>query len=171
MSTPAEQLAPPLPDVARQPPPIPARRESRWFAPVLGPMLRQRKLVLAMGVMGVGQLSAGIFHLPGVMCPMLHGLGVPCPGCGATRACAAMLRGDWHTWLTMHALAPCFLLAVFLFATAAVLPARPREAMIALIERIERLTGLTSLCLALLMIYWIARLLYGPAQFARLMRG
>ena len=34
-------------------------------------MLRQRKLVLVLGAMGVAQLSAGIFHLPGVMCPML----------------------------------------------------------------------------------------------------
>jgi hypothetical protein len=165
----AEQLGSPVTDVA--PPPIPRGRTSPWFAPVIAPMLRQRKLVLVLGAMGVAQLSAGIFHLPGVMCPMLHGLGIPCPGCGATRACAAMLQGDWHTWLRMHALAPCFLLAVGLFAAAAVLPARPREAMIDVVERIERRTGLTSLMLAVLLVYWIARLLYGPAQFARLMGG
>src|SRR5436190_1092039 len=118
MCTSAEQLAPSLPDVAPppRPPPIPRRRGSRWFAPVLAPMLRQRKLVLVLGGTGLAQLCVGIFHLPGVVCPMLHVLGVPCPGCGATRACAAMLRGDWHMSLKMHALAPVFLVAVALFA-------------------------------------------------------
>jgi hypothetical protein len=134
-------------------------------------MLRQRKLVLALGAMGVAQLSAGIFHLPGVICPMLHGLGIPCPGCGATRACAAILRGDWHTWLQMHALAPCFLLAVGLFAAAAVLPVRPREVMIDAVERIERRTGISSIVLAALVVYWLARLAIAPHAFVRLMRG
>jgi hypothetical protein len=171
MCTSAEQLAPKVADSAAVPPPIPRRRTSRWFTPAIAPMLRQRKLVLVLGAMGVAQLSAGIFHLPGVICPMLHGLGIPCPGCGATRACAAMLRGDWHTWLKMHALAPCFLLAVGLFAAAAVFPARPREAMIDAVEWVERRTGLTNLLLALLLAYWFARLVYDPAGFARLMRG
>ena len=51
------------------------------------------------------------------------------------------------------------------------LPTRPREAMIDVVERIERRTGLTSLMLAVLLVYWLARLLYGPAQFAHLMGG
>ena len=103
---------------------------------------------------------------------MLHGLGIPCPGSARPRHGSAILRGDWHTWLQMHALAPCFLLAVGLFAAAAVLPARPREVMIDAVERLERRTGISSIVLAR-----APRLLArpGPAiaphAFVRLMRG
>jgi hypothetical protein len=121
--------------------------------------------------MGVGQLSLGVFHLPGVVCPMLHVLGVPCPGCGATRACAAMLRGDWHAWLKMHALAPVFLVAVGLFAVASVLPSGAREPLVRRIEAFERRTGVSTLALAALIVYWLARLAIAPHEFIRLMKG
>ena len=42
----------------------------------------------------------------GSTCLVLATTGVSCPGCGMTRAVAAILRGDWQRMWTMHPLAP-----------------------------------------------------------------
>jgi hypothetical protein len=41
----------------------------------------------------------------GSTCLFRAGTGVACPGCGMTRATAALLRGDWATMWRMHPLA------------------------------------------------------------------
>ena len=38
------------------------------------------------------------------LCPIAGSLGIPCPGCGLTRASLALLRGDWHEALHFHPL-------------------------------------------------------------------
>jgi hypothetical protein len=38
------------------------------------------------------------------LCPMAGSLGVPCPGCGLTRATLALLHGDWRGALGFHPL-------------------------------------------------------------------
>lgn len=40
------------------------------------------------------------------LCPMKNFLGVPCPGCGLTRATEAMLTGDLASMVLFHPLAP-----------------------------------------------------------------
>ena len=66
------------------------------------------------------------------LCPMAGSLGIPCPGCGLTRATLALLRGDVRQALHFHplvwVLSPLFLA----FVGAAVLellrdPHRPRS--------------------------------------------
>ena len=46
------------------------------------------------------------------LCPMAGVLGIPCPGCGLTRATLALLRGDFRSALSLHplvfVLAPLF---------------------------------------------------------------
>ncbi len=82
-----------------------------------------------------------------------------------------MIRGQWNDGLRLHAFAPFFLVAALLFLAAAVLPANSRERLIRFLDGIEERTGLTKLLLALLFVYWFARLLYAPFAFARIMRG
>lgn len=38
------------------------------------------------------------------LCPIAGSLGVPCPGCGLTRATMALLHGDWQGALRFHPL-------------------------------------------------------------------
>jgi len=38
------------------------------------------------------------------LCPIAGSLGVPCPGCGLTRATLALLHGDWQSALRFHPL-------------------------------------------------------------------
>ena len=61
---------------------------------------------------GVGAIIVAL-RLP--FCPMATVLGIPCPGCGLTRATLALLRGDVRGALALHPLV--FVLAP-LFAAA-----------------------------------------------------
>ena len=55
-----------------------------------------------------------IHHTFGALCPMRITLGIPCPGCGLTRACLLWLKGDAAAACQMHPLA---LPAMLLIAT------------------------------------------------------
>lgn len=58
-------------------------------------------------------------------CPIRALIGMPCPGCGMTRALLALGRGDWGAALSWHPLAPLVVLeAVGLWFLAGRLVAR-----------------------------------------------
>src|SRR5438552_14243765 len=85
---------------------VPATRGGAWFRrPVLAPLLRERKVAVALAAGGAIQLLMGCFHIHGIDCPVPEVFGVPCPGCGLTRACAALLGGS-SEWVHIHAFAP-----------------------------------------------------------------
>ncbi len=133
--------------------------------PILASVMCSRPAALAITGAAAAQsilLAAG---LPGWPCPFRHVLGIPCPGCGLSRALVALLHGDWHTTLATHAFAPILLAALLLIGCAALLPAQPRQALIAYTAAIERRTGLTALLLIGLVFYWAARLALDPAAF------
>jgi len=134
-------------------------------------MLRDRRLALA--VSGLGGLNLALFalHLPSWQCPVLHSTGVPCPGCGLTRAIALLFQGDWRASLTMHAFAPVFLIGLLLVGIAALLPDRQRPAFIGGIESFERKTAIPVLLLAAMFLYWLARLFFFQSTFFQLIRG
>ncbi|HZI63513.1 MAG TPA: DUF2752 domain-containing protein [Thermoanaerobaculia bacterium] len=50
---------------------------------------------------GGGQLPPGLYF-----CPSRRFLDLPCPGCGMTRALAALAQGEWRAALALHPLAP-----------------------------------------------------------------
>jgi hypothetical protein len=74
--------------------------------------LRRALLVLALG--GLFALIV-ITRLP--LCPMAGVLGVPCPGCGLTRATLALCRGDLRQALHLHPLVP-LIAPIFMWAVA-----------------------------------------------------
>lgn len=143
----------------------------RLSQPFVAGMLRDRRLALA--VSGVGGLNLALFalHLPTWQCPLLHTLGVPCPGCGLTRAIALLFQGEWHASLTMHAFAPVFLVALLLLGIAALLPDQRRPALVNYVERLEQRTAISALLLAAFFLYWVVRLLFFPSTFFQLIRG
>ena len=64
-------------------------------------LIEDRRLGWAM-VIGGGVYA--LISLPGwdiFPCPFKTVIGLPCPGCGMTRACQAALRGDWAMVLEM----------------------------------------------------------------------
>jgi len=72
-----------------------------------------RLLRLAL-LVGLGGLVAFAIHVDFPLCPMASSFGIPCPGCGLTRATLALLHGDVRAALHYH---PLVLLLAPLFFT------------------------------------------------------
>jgi hypothetical protein len=141
------------------------------FVPVLSPLLRDRKLVLAITVVAFLQLVLTSVGLPGWPCPFLHVVGIPCPGCGLTRAMIFLLHGDWRRSLAFHAFAPLFIVALMIAITTALLPESARQRIVTSTEVLEHRTGITGLLLVGLILYWLARLFVLQSAFVRLIQG
>jgi hypothetical protein len=131
--------------------------------PILAPLLRERRAAMLFSGMAVVQIVTTACGITLMQCPMLHWLGVPCPTCGLTRACVALLRGS-NEWVRFHALAPIALITIALLSLAAILPATARTGLADRVETVERRTALPALALAAVLLYWIVRLIYAPAM-------
>lgn len=140
------------------------------FSP-LAPLMRNRRfgLILA-GALSLHVILA-MLHLPLWECPFLRVTGLPCPGCGLTRACMLLLRGDVAGSFRFHAFAPVFIILISMMLIATVLPKTVSEPLIHKAETLERKTGITIIIFSGLILYWLARLLLFPNMFAQLIRG
>ncbi|APB32402.1 hypothetical protein GlitD10_0101 [Gloeomargarita lithophora Alchichica-D10] len=79
------------------------------------PERRHRWLILGVflsPLLGATLYNQGL-HIPGLICPLYHFTGVPCPSCGLTRSFMAMARGDVLRAVQFHAFGP-LLYGVFL---------------------------------------------------------
>jgi hypothetical protein len=68
----------------------------------------------------------------------------------------------------MHAFAPAFVLAIGLFWLSGLMGGSAREGFVSVVERLERRTALPTLLLMGLVLYWLVRLVYAPAEFLHL---
>lgn len=143
----------------------------RLSEPILAAILRDRRLALA--ITGVATLNLALFalHAPTWQCPLLSASGVPCPGCGLTRAIALLFQGDWRASMTMHAFAPFFLIGLVVIGLGALLPSRGRQVFIGNVQKVEQSTAITTVLLAALLAYWLVRLLFLKATFLQLISG
>ena len=137
----------------------------------LAPMLRDRKFGLVLiGALGL-HVGFSSMNLPSWECPFFRLTGMPCPGCGLTRACLLLLRGEVQASITFHAFAPIFILLITMMIVTTLLPKAVTEPLIHKAELWERQTGLTLIILGGLILYWLARLFLFPNTFAQLIRG
>lgn len=142
-----------------------------FFRPVLATILRDRRLGSIICGVAILQLLLTLVGLPGWTCPIFHTLGVPCPGCGLTRASVFLFRGEWKQALVMHAYAPIFLFALAIITLSTIGPKHQVERLVLKTEMVERYTGITFILLSGLILYWLARLLFLQAAFVRLIQG
>jgi hypothetical protein len=140
-------------------------------SPILSPLLENRLIGLI--ILGVVVLHSGLvmLGLPGWQCPVRDVLGVPCPGCGLSRAMTALIQGDWQTSLIFHAFAPFFLIALALFACVLLLPQPQSNWLIRQVEFVERRTGVVAILLVGLVFYWLTRLFFFGEAFINLILG
>jgi hypothetical protein len=122
--------------------------------------VRSRKI--GVGLLGLGclHLSLITLGLPSWQCPIRHGLGVPCPGCGLSRATIALMHGQVHHALEIHAFAPIVLLSGGLIISAIVLPRSKRSTLVQFLEQLDYRNRLTILLAGSFLSYWLARLLF-----------
>jgi hypothetical protein len=107
---------------------------------------RERKALLVLAALG---FAAARLHLP--VCPFSFFLGLPCPGCGLSRATFALLRGDVHGALAAHPL-------VFVALPGAVGLLMHATSRGPISVRRERAAVLfSSVLLTLLVAVWLAR--------------
>lgn len=134
---------------------------------MLASLLRDRRVALGVTAVAAVQVAAVATGVGGWPCPLKAAFGIPCPGCGLTRACVAMLRGDFALALGTHAFAPLLLLGLLAFAVGGLLPAAWRETFVGLVARVERRTKVAYVLLAAVLLYWSVRLLFLPGAFSR----
>jgi hypothetical protein len=125
--------------------------------PLSAQVLRRRPVAALLAGLAALQLGLVAGGLSGWPCPLREGLGIPCPGCGLSRAVVELLRGEWRASLSHHAFAPLLLAGVAALAAASLLPERLRLRLIVGFDRLERRTRLSGLVLIGLVVYWIAR--------------
>ena len=139
--------------------------------PPISSVLRDRKFTFALvGAAGL-HITLVSLSLPSWECPFFRLTGIPCPGCGLSRASILLLRGEVAESFRFHAFGPIFLFAIFALFLSVVLPKSMVQPAIARAELAERKTGLTVLILAGLILYWLARLLFLQSAFVQLIRG
>jgi Protein of unknown function (DUF2752) len=141
------------------------------FPPVFATILRDRRLGSFICTAALLQLVLTSLRLPGWPCPIFHALGVPCPGCGLSRATLLLVQGHFKEALTMHAFAPLLIVALTVITFCTIAPQKQTELLAAPTETIERYTGITILVLSGLILYWLVRLMLFQAAFVRLIQG
>ena len=133
----------------------------------LASLLRDRRVSLGVTAVAAAQVLGVAAGVGGWPCPLKAALGIPCPGCGLTRATVSLLRGEFATAFRLHAFAPVLLAGLAALAFAGLLPAARREAFASLAGRFGRRTKAAYVFLALLLLYWSVRLLFLPGAFNR----
>ncbi|MEP6920967.1 MAG: DUF2752 domain-containing protein [bacterium] len=138
--------------------------------PPITPVLRDRKFTFALVGAATLQIVLVSLNFPSWQCPLFHSTGIPCPGCGLTRAVMLLMRGEFREAMHFHAFAPFVVIAIVALVFAAVMPESLIKSVIARTELWERRTGFTTIIFAALILYWLARLLFVP-EFAQLIQG
>ena len=137
----------------------------RLSTPVLAQLLERRATGWVIGAAALAHLVLMRFDLPAWQCTVRDAVGIPCPGCGLSRAITALLHGQWRDALTLHAFAPVILAGLVLVTGMALLPEAARRRGISAVARFEQRTGLTALLLLTLVGYWLTRLLFFRSAF------
>jgi hypothetical protein len=129
------------------------------FQPVLAPLLSNRPMCNAIAGVAAVHMTLVATGLPSWQCPMRYGLGVPCPGCGLSRAVKALVSGHVEQAIAIHAFAPVAL-GVLLLISYTVLGRRSQKNQI--IQQVRRLekTGISTLLAGAFILYWLIRLLF-----------
>ena len=130
------------------------------FQPTLSSLLKNRANSAAISGVITLHLTLVASGIPSWQCPMRSGLGIPCPGCGLSRAINELIQGNLHDAILIHAFAPLVILVILLIFVNSLIPNSYRLSLANRLEIIERSTGITNFILITLIGYWIIRLFF-----------
>ena len=95
------------------------------------------------------------------LCPLFALTGVPCPGCGMTRAFCALAHGEFLRAVHFNALSPALFLAGVLAWTSAAATLINQKRLRAVLARLRPNAFASKLILAFVCVWWAARLIGG----------
>ena len=130
------------------------------FEPTLSSLLKNRATCAAISGAITLHLTLVASGIPSWQSPMRSGFGIPCPGCGLSRAINELIRGNWHDAILIHAFAPLVIMVILLIFVNSLIPNSYRLSLINKLEIIERSTGITNFILFSLIGYWLIRLFF-----------
>lgn len=120
-------------------------------------LVRERTLGLAMaggGLLYFALASHGVDLMP---CPFLKVTGLPCPGCGMTRSCLALLRGNWADVWRLNPFGPVFAAFWAVVGAGLLLPQPWRSRFADRLGRFEQKTRWAAWAAGALAIYGLTR--------------
>jgi len=129
------------------------------FAPVLGPLLLKRRIIVLLAAAGLVQVALTATGTTAWQCPVKSTLGVICPGCGLTRATVLFAQGHWKAAINLHAFAPVFFGGVIFMVVGSMLPTGLQKKIAFQIADFERLSGIVGLLILSILAYWILRII------------
>jgi len=134
-------------------------RYGGWiFTPTLAVVMQNRWLLALIAGSAVLQIGLAAAGCRGWECPIRFISGIPCPGCGLSRAMALFIQGHWQSALEMHAFAPIILAAVGCLAVTAIMPRGIQHQAVRHVATWEKRSGIIAIVLMAMFIYWGLRL-------------
>lgn len=135
--------------------PTASGKASRYSLPAA--LVQERGFTWACAGVTAGFVSLNLAGVHVWTCPFLQVTGLPCPGCGMTRSCSSLLRGDLAGSLSWHLFGPLFLLIGLTGFTGSLLPQPHRSYFAGWLLLWDRRLRFTPLLFAGLIIYCLTR--------------
>ena len=140
--------------IQQRPVSVRTRFAAWFFTPALAPIMQQRSFLTILAGFAFFQIGLTAAGWQGWQCPIYFVSGMPCPGCGLSRAMTFIIWGHWHAAFEMHAFAPLLLIAVMFFAVTAAMPRRLQQTVLLCVADLEGRTGITIIVMVAIFMYW-----------------
>jgi hypothetical protein len=118
--------------------------------------------LLAVASLQVGLVSLGLSGWP---CPLWSATGLPCPGCGLSRAAAALAHGDWQTAALHHPFVVVVPIALALAAAGALGPGPFARRFGAALRAADARTHLTFILAVAFLVFGLMRFVVAALPF------
>ena len=134
-------------------------RLADWiFSPTLALIMLNRRFLAFIAGLAILQVGLAAAGWRGWQCPLDFVSGVPCPGCGLSRAMALFIQGKWQTAIEVHAFAPIIVVAVGFLTITAIMPVSLQRQTAQRMAVWERRSGMVTWVVLAMFIYWGLRL-------------
>lgn len=131
-------------------PPLPPRI-SRYSLPAA--LVEHRGFTWSCAAVTAGLVGVNLAGIKLFTCPFLSLTGLPCPGCGLTRSCSCLLRGEFQQSIAFHPFGPVLFVIGLTGLAGSLLPDPARPRLVQFLARQDRRIRFTPLLLAGLVIY------------------